>query len=282
MVELIPNTVIYDRFLLIEEISKDTRKGQRIWSVLDQQTSQAYLVHFYSDGRTEWFNDNRQPAAQSSPPPSPASPSSAQGTPPAVERERSLKRVLPVVLVVGFAAAAYLFYKPVTGFIKSAFTDEKTAEVVVNPTPARIPSDSIAQEAKTEKTESADTTSVDVEPIVQQENTAAGTSITSVNEALQKLKSLGAIPKAEQGAAFVKAREAFAGLKASGGHQALVDSIYIMCAGRGARSLLDYQKTGEAAARQYALEWYQTAYVLKPSPGLQERLGRIKEGQNNK
>ena len=48
-----------------------------------------------------------------------------------------------------------------------------------------------------------------------------------------------------------------------------------MCLSKGAQSFRLHQQNGDPVARRYALEWYKTAYALKPTPDLLGRLSQL-------
>jgi hypothetical protein len=56
MERFIINTVVMNRYQLIEEIEIDRNLNYQIWGVLDTQNNQKIIGKFWQDGRVEWFN----------------------------------------------------------------------------------------------------------------------------------------------------------------------------------------------------------------------------------
>jgi len=97
----------------------------------------------------------------------------------------------------------------------------------------------------------------------------------SVRQSIRQLTHLDDMPIGNQAAAFNAARESISALPREESNQLLLDSMYVVCSAEGARAIAAYTNTGDVRARQRAIEWYQTAYVLKPYPALQNRITRL-------
>ena len=162
MDKFIPNTFIYDRFLLKEELSYDSVTGLRTWAVRDEQTKQSYIVYFHTDGRTEWFADNRQNKGngayrneisrdQVSLPPKKASHASDSGKP--------IILVLATLLVLSALGTGY-YYR------------ENISSIVSSPSDPKVRNTPILENQKVIESfpeESADSTAVVVENEAQNE-----------------------------------------------------------------------------------------------------------------
>ena len=101
----------------------------------------------------------------------------------------------------------------------------------------------------------------------------------SVPQVLRKLNLLKQIPTEKHPAIFREAQQAFVGFRRMPGRPASIDSLYTMCLGRGAQSVLTHQQNGDALSKRYAIDWYQLAYALKPSVGLEGRIDRLRSSR---
>lgn len=63
MERFILNTVVMNRYQLVEEIELDKNMNYQVWGVIDSQNNHKIIGKFWQDGRVEWFNDDR-PMAQ--------------------------------------------------------------------------------------------------------------------------------------------------------------------------------------------------------------------------
>ena len=100
------------------------------------------------------------------------------------------------------------------------------------------------------------------------------------------LDVLETIPAVKHPAIFANARLAFATLRQTPGREQYADRLYTMYLSKGAQSFRQHQQNGDLVARNYALEWYKTAYALKPTSDLLGRLSQLTTAQtparNNK
>lgn len=267
MEKLIPNTVIYEHYLLKYELSVDPVTGQRVWSVQDQETGLSYIVRFNQDGTNEWFNDNRpeSPKATETKYPEPPTNQSTEPT-------STIQPVAPVrgkvivifVLILAVLGTSFFYQASIVSFVKELFShSEKDSST------ASDNQDITIVEKLPSSTDDVNQDVPSIAPPTQPEPTV---SHFTVPEAVQALNSVNSSTSYQS--TFEEARKAFAQLE--GSNPALVDSIYVHCAGQGAKAYFAFQQTKDQNSKRYSYEWYQTAYVLKPSPDLLDRLERLK------
>jgi len=255
MEKLIPNTLIYDRFLLKEEVSADTQTGKATWALTDQQNGQNFIVIFHTDGHTEWFNDNRSPESAA-----PASKPAADPLPQKTIQQETTKSpagnvfaFLGVMLILGIFAVVYLYKDDLSKYIENFKTSEPGSMHVVD----NVDADSTA--LYIEKQVSAEKYSVKI----------------SLREAADLLNSLSSIQRDKHEAIFSNAQKAFAAIRNDIGQTDFRDSLFIVFSSKGAQSFLAHQQNGDSISKSYAINWYETAYALKPSKDLRERLNRM-------
>ena len=265
MQRLTPNTVLQNRFVLKEELSFEPQKGQQVWAVQDRQTGQALIARLHADGRAEWYSDNRrsikvEPEQIPISPPPVAAPVGSQRIPPALVSEgKWLRSVLVTLLVLALMLIGYFYRKPIVKY-GQAFRASLTPATAVDP------ADTITQASL------VTTAPGQTERVARAASTATP---ISVSQAVRLLSVLERIPAEKHPAIFADARLAFETLRRTPGRAQTIDSIYTMCVGRGAQSLMAHQQNGDSISKTYALEWYRTAYALKPLPYLRERLNRL-------
>ncbi len=239
--------------------------GQQVWAVQDRQTGQPLIARLHADGQVEWFNDNRPPikvvpTGPTAPPSAPV-PAGPSGTPlsPAVPNSNWLRSVLITILLLAIVLVGYFYRKPILAYGR-AFRASLTPATTVDP------ADTITQ-----------ATLVTTAPALAERvaKSASAMASPSASQAVRLLSLLEKIPAEKHPAIFADARMAFEILRRTPGRERTVDSIYTMCVGRGAQSILAHQQNGDPASKKYALEWYRTAYSLKPLPYLRERLNRL-------
>lgn len=273
MQNLLPNTVIFDKFLLKEELSVDPATGQRTWSVLDQQTGQPFIVRFNMDGTNEWFNDNRPEPTKTVEKKHQETISDSQ-----LEKTSTTQPVAPIsarkafvfLLILVVLITSYLYHSSVIAFVKESLASSEPATLAISenqdaPVVEKLPSSAaeVSQDAPSDTP--LPTTAIEPEPAV---------SHFTVQEAVQALNSIH--PSTSYQGTFENARKAFAHLRDSESGRYVADSVYVLCAGKGAKAYLAFQQNKDQNLKRYSYEWYQTAYVLKPSPDLLDRLNRLK------
>lgn len=272
MEKLVPNSVIYEHYLLIEELSFDPATGQHVWSVQDQQTGQPFIVQFNSDGTDEWFNDNRPKPPktiekQQTEPPTdlPIEKNIAQPVAPV-----SGKKVVVFLALVTVLGASYLYYNAIVSIVKesiSYFEKDSSSLSDVQDIPV--------VEKRKSPTAEVDKGTQSVNPISNTTQPELADSHFTVREAVNALNSINPSTTKYQ-RTFEEVRRAFVHLRNSESSHPLADSIYVLCAGKGAKAYFAFQQTKDQNLKRYSYEWYQTAYVLKPSPDLLDRLERLK------
>ncbi|GAB4015126.1 hypothetical protein GCM10028808_39630 [Spirosoma migulaei] len=216
-----------------------------------------------------------------------------------------LRYVLAGILLVGVATAGYYYRKPLRSYRKSIVRLFHSMGKAHPDTLAKHDNSAPA----TKNQQNPDTVILDTLP-PQQTNlggastssdstatmpadaptpsTDKGTSSNSVvpitaPQAARLLSLISKIPPEKHPAIFVDAQQAFTNLRQSSGRQSYIDSLYTIYKGWGAQSFLTYQQNGDPVSKRYAIDWYHTAYALKPDPNLRERIARlINSGQPNK
>lgn len=98
----------------------------------------------------------------------------------------------------------------------------------------------------------------------------------SVREHGRLLARLDEIPAKNQAAVFAAARASFTTHRQTA-DQLTLDSLYVLCSTRGAKAVVAFTNTKSARYQQRAIDWYQTAYALKPYPALKNRISRLQK-----
>ncbi len=102
----------------------------------------------------------------------------------------------------------------------------------------------------------------------------SGHGVASVREQGRLLAHLDDIPARNHQAVFAAARASFTAYRQTGDRGPL-DSIYVLCSTEGAKAIMAFTNTKDVRYRQRAIDWYQTAYTLKPYPALKNRIDRL-------
>ena len=97
---------------------------------------------------------------------------------------------------------------------------------------------------------------------------------TSLREYGRLLARLDEIPANNQTAIFATARASFSAYRQRA-DQSTLDSLYVMCSTEGAKAVVAFTNTKDAQYHQRAIDWYLTAYALKPYPALKNRITRL-------
>ena len=97
---------------------------------------------------------------------------------------------------------------------------------------------------------------------------------TSLREYGRLLARLDEIPANNQTAVFAAARASFSAYRQRA-DQSTLDSLYVMCSTEGAKAVVAFTNTKDAQYHQRAIDWYLTAYALKPYPALKNRITRL-------
>ncbi|MVM36562.1 protein kinase [Spirosoma sp. HMF3257] len=95
-------------------------------------------------------------------------------------------------------------------------------------------------------------------------------------KAARILIRLDQFPHDKHAVYFAAARRAFAELVTLPGNAQTIDSLYTMCLTKATHEKLTYQRTSSLPAKEDAIEWYQTAYMLKSDPYLLEQIKQLK------
>jgi len=281
MDKFIPNTLIYDRFLLKEELSYDTNSGLRVWAVQDEQTDQAYIVYFHHDGRTEWFADNRQQSGKESE----YGPNISRDPASVTEQKRfdvnnSGKPVIwrfVVILFLSALVAGYYYRDNILSIVKS-FTGTRA--------------DNSARPDNQKDSRSISTLKTDSTAVVSENDTQHKTAwVDDFPETQQSiaekkvsdvLQQFDVLPVEKHSAAFVDLRKALTALRQSGANGTLIGSVVTICLDKGDQSLLMHKQNGRQVFKQNAFEWYDAAFSLKPSPELLAKINKLKNVQGSK
>ncbi len=287
------NTMIGNRYWLIEEISVSPERGQRVWAVMDTHTNQRLIGKFSNNGQVEWFNDNRPPrpvteevlpVAGTTLPPTPtprpaAKPVAVAAKPtttspvtaaPGPGSGRRAMYFLGMLLLVGAAFAGYTKRDALTGFFKAETTPAAADSATVDAAPAAVAVDSVAPAP--EATVAGALPTVPLSPFINR-TMATGWSVKQVSQMLKQLKKL---PLAQHPVLFAEAGRVFTTFRTKSPDEDLIDSLYMAYATCGALSLQAHEQNADPTSKQYAIWWYQTAYAISPRPEVAGLLNRLR------
>jgi hypothetical protein len=114
------NTVVMNRYQLVEEIELDKNMNYQVWGVIDLQSNQKIIGKFWQDGRVEWFNDDRKTASKAQ----------NQGNPIfSNSNPRKVLRLVGIFLMIGLSVFGYTKRKDLSNFYKEIF-DKKPSDLV--------------------------------------------------------------------------------------------------------------------------------------------------------
>lgn len=114
------NTVVMNRYQLVEEIEFDKNMNYQIWGVIDSQSNQKIIGKFWHDGRVEWFNDDR-PKAQKQ-----------DNSVFSNSKPRNVMRFVALFLLVGLSVFGYTKRKDLSNYYDKVF--DKNSSDLVAPT----------------------------------------------------------------------------------------------------------------------------------------------------
>jgi hypothetical protein len=116
------NTVVMNRYQLIEEIEIDRNLNYQIWGVLDTQNNQKIIGKFWQDGLVEWFNDDRKTASKAQ----------NQGNPIfSNSKPKKIIRLVGLLFLIGFSVFGYMKRKDLGNYYDKFF-DKKAGLVAPN------------------------------------------------------------------------------------------------------------------------------------------------------
>jgi hypothetical protein len=107
------NTIVMNRYQLVEEIELDKNMNYQVWGVLDTQNNQKIIGKFLQDGRVEWFNDDRPQAKKQNY-------SVFSNTKP-----RNVMRFVALFLLIGLSVFGYTKRKDLSNYYDKLF-DKKS------------------------------------------------------------------------------------------------------------------------------------------------------------
>jgi len=100
--------------------------------------------------------------------------------------------------------------------------------------------------------------------------------VASVREHGRLLARLDEIPPKNQAVVFAAARTSFTTHRQTA-DQLTLDSLYVLCSTGGGKAIVAFTNTNDTRYQQRAIDWYQTAYALKPYPALKNRISRLQK-----
>ncbi len=116
------NTMVMNRYQLIEEIEIDRNMNYQVWGILDMQNNQKIIGKFWQDGRVEWFNDDRPTASKTQ----------NQGNPIfSNSNPKKIIRLVGLFLLIGFSVFGYMKRKDLSNYYDKIF-DKKANSVAPN------------------------------------------------------------------------------------------------------------------------------------------------------
>lgn len=113
------NTIVLNRYQLVEEIELDKNMNYQVWGVLDTQNNQKIIGKFWQNGRVEWFNDDRPKARKQNY-------SVFSNTKP-----RNVMRFVALFLLIGLSVFGYTKRKDLSNYYDKIF-DKKSDLAVPN------------------------------------------------------------------------------------------------------------------------------------------------------
>jgi hypothetical protein len=236
MERFIINTVVMNRYQLIEEIEIDANMNFQIWGVTDTQNNQKLIGKFWKDGRVEWFNDNR-PISSQVQPQQPNNPVFSNSKP------KRVLRFVTVFLLIGLSVFGYTKRKELSNYFDKIF-EGKSSDLVAPTTHFSTPN-------------------------IQVNN-------ITPNQAAEKLEDLKNINPDQHQKLFINARLAFIQLRKTATDPDLIEELYKNYTEKGEETLIIHEQNGDRISLDYAIAWFRLAYALNPSTDLEAKINQMK------
>lgn len=119
MERFIINSVVMNRYQLVEEIDLDKNLNYQVWGVIDTQNNQKIIGKFWKDGRVEWFNDDRPSSSKSLK--QAGNPVFSNSNP------RKVLRLVALFLLIGLSVFGYTKRKDLSNYYNEIFDKKDTS-----------------------------------------------------------------------------------------------------------------------------------------------------------